>query len=107
MIADFPAVHFVVGRATMSSTGNDVVDIWFDIALTETEGTIGSADSSAMIANATVGNFFMANAGNGHLAVYDEIRLGDTLADVTPVPEPGALCRPGVAQQRLECPQMP
>jgi hypothetical protein len=80
--------HVVVGKITFSDAGSDTVDLWLDDVTAS-----GSADSSvsADLAGPT-GEVYL----NGYIktwdVVVDELRLGETLADVTaqaaPIPEP-------------------
>lgn len=90
----------VVGQALLDSTGDDVVNLWVDIPLTVTEGTIGAPESSILLASPTFGDFFTYYnfPGQNELSTLDEIRLGGSLADVIPVvggqntvPEPASL----------------
>ena len=75
----------VVGRVDLGTDPN-VLDVWFNIDLDETEATIGAADSSVSVTEAdmSLGNFFSWFVGNVHDEIIDELRLGDSLADVIP-----------------------
>lgn len=92
--------QLVVGQAILDSTGDDELNLWLNIVLTATEGTIGTPDSTLTLASPTFGDFFTYynQPGNNLTTELDEIRLGSTLADVIPavggtavVPEPCSL----------------
>jgi len=90
--------HLVVIRYTFSA--NAQVDIWVDpsssdyaavSAPTPTGGTSGTGNSALQ--------YFAINSpsGTGPSAFLDEVRVGTTWADVTPVPEPATLTLVGLA----------
>ena len=81
-------VIFVVGKIAFDAVGDGNLEMWFNIALTETEGTIGTADSEVAVASGsyTLGDYVHFRSGNNHEGVLDEIRLGESLADVIPEP---------------------
>jgi len=82
--------HFIVGKMELSSTGDDTLSLWYDIDLSETEGTLGLPDGT-VTANLTIdSDTFSISSGGGSAGIYDEIRLGESLADVTPIPEPAS-----------------
>jgi hypothetical protein len=78
--------QFVVGKVELSTTVDDVVSIWVNPALPNTEGSLGAPDSD-VTATATLGSFFTYYLfpGQNDVTMIDEIRLGTTLADVVPI----------------------
>jgi len=91
-------LNFVVGRIVFDAVGDGVLDVWFNIPLSATEGTIGPADSTVAVASGsfTLGDIFQVRMGNNHEGVFDEVRLGEALEDVIPIPEPSCLLLLGV-----------
>jgi hypothetical protein len=90
-LSDFDqATHLLVLRIDFAS-GNDTITYWWDPV-----SIGGAAPTSTGLYSGMDVNFdkivLSRFAGNGStLGVIDEVRLGETYADVTPVPEPGAL----------------
>lgn len=101
----FDETLLIVGKYTHNSTGNDFVEIWLNPDASTLGGadiTSGStADGYASIANTNNNLNRGASAwvitaagnpiGNNFTGTFDEVRIGDTYADVTPIPEPATL----------------
>jgi len=82
----------VIGRIDWSDSGNELVSIWVNPADFSSVAALGVATSTASDEVDNFGQFYPRNANaTAGQAIYDEIRLGTTLADVTPVPEPSSL----------------
>lgn len=94
---------FFVGKYSLVGAGgsNDMMEIWLNPTALGT-GTLTSGSSadgySSFTANKEIGasdflfNATGGNSGNSFTGALDEIRLGDTYAEVTPVvPEPSSM----------------
>lgn len=82
-------VNLWVARFDFSSAAaGDSVTIWKNPIINGSEPTTGGTTVSG--ADLTLGSLGMARFSAGSIAV-DEIRLGDTFADVTGVPEPSSV----------------
>src|SRR4029078_11795721 len=86
----------LLARIDYHSAANDDFYLWVNPDLSLGEPTLGSAGASS------VGAFNLAfdrisiragtaSGGNIGEANFDEIRIGNTFGDVTPIPEPAAL----------------
>ena len=100
--------EFVVARYTFGSGVNDdTVDLW----LNPSPASLGTAaPPAATVGGVGVGaadgtqleRFFWRSAGIGpQTTTTDELRIGQTWADVTPVPEPSAACLSALAASLL------
>lgn len=98
------ATILIVGKYSYNSAGNDFMEVWLNPAGSTLGGadlnSSSSADGYAAITNTNDGqnrgaSAFAINAtggiGNTFTGIFDEVRVGDTFADVTPVPEPASL----------------
>ena len=100
-VGDFTdlGTHLIVGRLVTSTVAADELDVWVDIPLTETEGTIDALTSSTAIGTWTSSGSVNFSSGNLALHTIDEFRIGDSLADVlVGIPEPNTftLCALGL-----------
>ena len=83
--------YLVLGRITFSDTsGQDRLEVWLNPPLTGTPGTPLFNVTGTWV-DPGVNNSFYMNKYDPPDRSIAEIRLGTTLADVTPVPEPAAL----------------
>jgi len=91
-----------------AASGNDALSLWLNPKLT---GSAGVPDASASLANyASIISGLTLVHGDNRTFTYDEIRIGQSFADVTPVPEPqtwvllagGALALAAVARRRVK-----
>jgi hypothetical protein len=96
--------HLVVMKYAFHPIAADVVSVFLDPVVGDPEPDVADAqitvaESDLLLTHqGAVTNFVFS--GGGHVpATIDEIRWGDTFADVTPVPEPAAslLCAAAVA----------
>ena len=89
--ADFYAgSYLVLGRITFSDTsGQDRLEVWLNPPLTGTPGTPLFNVTGTWVDPGANNSFFMNKYDPPDRSI-DEIRLGTTLADVLPVPEPTA-----------------
>lgn len=78
--------YLVVGSIAFQS-GGDAMDWWINPTI---GGTLGTADISLTTTSSMGGINNFNSRVDGATAVFDEIRMGTSFADVTPVPEPGA-----------------
>lgn len=90
--------HLLVGRIDDLGSGNDRITVWLDPAIggaDPTGGTIINGTNAGWVANNASFNvqaaFINHGLASGESALMDELRLGTTFADVTPVPEPATL----------------
>lgn len=90
--------HLLVGRIDDIGTGNDRMVVWLDPAIggaAPTGGTTINGSNAGWVANNASFNiqaaFINHGLASGESALLDELRLGTTFADVTPVPEPATL----------------
>jgi hypothetical protein len=112
-VLSFDTTYFVVGKYTIRGTLNqNTQDDDFRMWINPDSGTFGGAEpSGGLVAlaqqndiptnqgdgNAVVQTFLLrqdgtSTAGNAATSIiFDELRIGTTYADVTPVPEPTAL----------------
>ena len=82
--------YLVLGRITFSDTANqDRLEVWLDPQLTGSPGTPLFNVTGHWVDPGTNNSFFM-NKYDAPDRSIDEIRLGTTIADVLPVPEPSA-----------------
>ena len=83
--------YLVLGRITFSDTsGQDRLEVWLNPPLTGTPGTPLFNVTGTWV-DPGVNNSFYMNKYDAPDRSIDEIRLGTTLAAVTPVPEPAVL----------------
>ncbi len=112
-VLSFDTTYFVVGKYTIRGTLNfNTQDDDFQMWINPNSDTFGGADPSGSLValaqqndipsnqtdgNAVVQTFLLrqdgtSTAGNAATSIiFDELRIGTTYADVTPVPEPTAL----------------
>lgn len=101
------ATHLVLARITMSSTGDDTLDVWLDPDLTGGEAGLGAAHTrtgdltNAADPNITTPGFQIIGLSfaTGSSGVVDAIRIAtgaDGFAAVTAVPEPASLALIGL-----------
>jgi hypothetical protein len=90
--------HLLVGRIDDVGTGNDRITVWLDPVLggaDPTGGTIVNGSNAGWVAGNASFNiqaaFLNHGLATGESAFLDELRLGTTFADVTPVPEPSTV----------------
>ncbi len=92
----------IVGKYSLNAVGNEFMEVWLNPATSTLGGADLTSGSSAggyssLSASSTInGASFAFNAagalGNTFTGTLDEIRVGDTYADVTPViPEPASM----------------
>jgi hypothetical protein len=98
-------VTFVLMKLVIDgTTGADSAYIWFnpsDITATPDTSTADITDTGEIdLTTATMGLRLNANGNSGvytnSVELFDEIRVGTTAADVTPVPEPAIFCMAGL-----------
>lgn len=90
VLANF-TTHFVVGRVDFQA-GNDDVRLWVNPALDAgAPADLDAAQFQSTALQATLGQAVAVRWGGSGTGLIDEIRLGTTFAEVTPVPEPAAL----------------
>jgi hypothetical protein len=109
----------LVARVTFAPAGNpasDQIDLFVNPPLT---GAPPATASATLLVNhaatlTTLGLDYANVDGNTTSTLYDEIRLGQTFADVTPVPEPSSILFAGLAgaalivrQRRKKFPPLP
>jgi len=83
--------YLVLGRITFSDTaGQDRLEVWLDPPLTGSPGTPLFNVTGTWVDPGANNSFFM-NKYDAPDRSVDEIRLGTTLSDVAPVPEPSTL----------------
>lgn len=93
---------FIVGKYTFNPSGNDFMEVWINpeqstLGGSDITGTTTAAGYSVLAGNGgSIGaQAFQFNAtgndGNTFTGAWDELRIGDTYADVTPIPEPASL----------------
>jgi hypothetical protein len=88
------AVHFVLLEVNLTT---NAINLWLDpTAANVAAGTPGSATQSINVALGNITGFGI-NAIGGALPTIDEVRVGDTMAAVAGIPEPGAAALLGVA----------
>lgn len=98
-------LSFMVLKYTINTAGAESLSLWINPTNFDgTEGSLGSVAASSSdfgnpgytgVRSIGFGSSFV-NTGSATLGV-DEIRIGTTLASVTPIPEPSALALIGVA----------
>ncbi len=80
----------------VSGTTTDVIDLFVNPPLTGTPPA--TANATLSLAHAALTNIDVSGASlSGGTNLIDEVRLGNTFADVTPVPEPSAVALLGLA----------
>lgn len=81
--------YFMVGRFSYAPSGtSDTFDLWIN----PTSDTLGTANSTVSIANATFAlNTLVIHSLASATSNFDEFRLGTTQADVMAVPEPATV----------------
>ncbi len=101
-LPSFGSTMFVVGKYTFNTGGNETMDLWINPATSTLGGanlTNPQATSSANTNGAANQFRFTATGGttgNHFTGALDEVRFGDTYADVAPVPEPSSLALIGL-----------
>lgn len=101
---DFDETLLLVGKYSQNDGANDFVELWVNPDNATLGGAditaVSTADGYASIANNNNNldrgaSAFVFNAagslGNTFTGVLDEVRVGDTYAEVTPIPEPASL----------------
>jgi hypothetical protein len=90
--------YLVIGKVTLTSagTGSESLDLWLNPASFASEGALGTANISqsgnfAMGWDYSVPNMAVAIQGSADTILFDEIRIGDNVADVIPEPATFAL----------------
>ena len=100
--------HFVLVRHATDVNGDTVVDMWVDPPLENEAGLPALNDpapgvdhqstTTPWVGGHTFSSMTFRNGGGGSRWIeYDEIRLGTTYDDVTPVPEPATMALLGIA----------
>lgn len=96
-LANMSGVHLVVMKFEFDPAASDVVSVFLDptdsIESNYTPAAVVSAPNSDLFIShhGATANFTFSGGGH-HPARFDEVRWGDTFADVTPfVPEPGSM----------------
>lgn len=91
----------IVGKVEWGATGGDDETITVYVVDPSDLGTLGTGASKTVAGfDQTLLDtisFTQRNAGNPGTSIYDEIRFGATLEDVTPVPEPSSLALLGLS----------
>lgn len=95
-IATLAGVHLVVMKYEFNPISPDVVSVFLDPVIANGEPLVPAAQISVPTSDLLIthqGAYTQFTfSGSGHIpGAIDEIRWGDSFADVTPLPEPGAL----------------
>ncbi len=92
--------YLIVGHAQWGADGaaNDIVTLY----MPDTDMNIGTAVArSEGVLDQSDFSLINTNHGNGVVSRWDEIRIGDSYASVTPVPEPSAALLSGLGVMML------
>ena len=85
---------FIVGSVDWAANGTDDVLTLYNV--TDPNAALPTAFTT-LTADLDQSTFNILSVGDAQTAIYDEIRLGTTLASVVPVPEPNSLALLGLA----------
>lgn len=77
---------FVVLRIDFAAGANDTLSVWLNPALNAPLGTANASGTLNLDSNDIGG--IRLTGGSSATGVFDEVRVGTTFADVSPIPEP-------------------